>query len=156
MSWHGSGGQGVLLLAVLSILVIFAAANVADLLVIGVDLDPADPRAYPIEILNYHEIVNDVIAGRHVAITWSPLTYSNVLIETESLLSYVLRLLFNFYPFHKFITVIYIFSYTPSLSKNEMGAGKIRFVFPSKIRMYFIDDSLKSGDGVRGPEEGIC
>lgn len=77
----------MLLLAVLSILVIFAAANVADLLVIGVDLDPADPRAYPIEILNYHEIVNDVIAGRHVAITWSPLTYSNVLIETESLLS---------------------------------------------------------------------
>lgn len=67
-----------------------SATNVADLLVIGVDVDLADPRAYPIEILDYHEIVNDVIAGRHVAITWSPLTYSNMLLETESLLRCVL------------------------------------------------------------------
>jgi len=68
------------------------ATAVADLLVIGVDIDPADPRAYPIEILDYHEIVNDVIAGRHVAITWGPLTYSNMLLETESLLRYVFQL----------------------------------------------------------------
>ena len=146
MSWHGSGGRGVLLLAVLSILVLFAAANVADLLVIGVDLDPADPRAYPIEILNYHEIVNDVIAGRHVAITWSPLTYSNVLIETESLLSYVLRLLCNLYPSYQFNTTLGVFSPTPSLYTKVMDIGKIRFVFPTKIRMYFIDYSLKLGD----------
>lgn len=82
-------GHWTLLLVVWLTLAISAKANVADLLVIGVDIDPADPRAYPIEILNYHEIVNDVIAGKHVAITWSPLTFSNVLIETEGFLSYV-------------------------------------------------------------------
>lgn len=71
---------------------------VADLLVIGVDIDPADPRAYPIEILDYHEIVNDVIAGRHVAITWGPLTYSNMLLETESLLRCVFQLLAPLFP----------------------------------------------------------
>ena len=72
------------------------ATNVADLLVIGVDIDLADPRAYPIEILNYHEIVNDVVAGRHVAITWSPLTYTNMLLETESLLRCVFGLIIPF------------------------------------------------------------
>ena len=56
---------------------------------IGVDVDATDPRAYPLEIMNYHEIVNDVIGGKHVAITWAPLTYSNMVIETESLLPYV-------------------------------------------------------------------
>lgn len=80
-------GHWTLLLVVWLTLAISAKANVADLLVIGVDIDPADPRAYPIEILNYHEIVNDVIGGKHVAITWSPLTFSNVLIETEGFLS---------------------------------------------------------------------
>jgi hypothetical protein len=33
-----------------------------------------EPRAYPIQILNYHEIVNDVVGGIPVAITYSPLT----------------------------------------------------------------------------------
>ena len=91
------GSSSILLLAI-ALLICLASANVADLLVIGVDLDPSDPRAYPLEILNYHEIVNDVIGGRHVAITWSPLTYSNVIIETESLLRSVdtfIRLVFG-------------------------------------------------------------
>lgn len=68
-----------------------AFGSVSDLLVIGVDIDPADPRAYPLEILNHHEIVNDVIGGKHVAVTWSPLTYSNIVLETEALLPYVPR-----------------------------------------------------------------
>lgn len=81
--------ERVLVWAVVALLVVKASANVADLLVIGVDLDPADPRAYPIEIMNYHEIVNDRIGEKHVAVTWSPLTYSNVVIETEAFLKYV-------------------------------------------------------------------
>lgn len=79
------------------------AVNVDDLLVIGVDLDPTDPRAYPLEILNYHEIVNDVIAGRHVAITWSPLSYSNVMIDTSAFLKYVAVL-----PSFSFLEALYL------------------------------------------------
>jgi len=47
-------------------------------------LDPAalggagPPRAYPVRCLNYHEIVNDVVAGRPVAVTWCPLCASAV------------------------------------------------------------------------------
>ena len=33
-------------------------------------------RAYPIRILNWHEIVNDQIAKTPVAVTWCPLTKS--------------------------------------------------------------------------------
>jgi hypothetical protein len=35
-------------------------------------------RAYPIDILDYHEIVNDVIDGQHVSITYCPLTGSGL------------------------------------------------------------------------------
>lgn len=44
--------------------------------VIVVDGDP--PRAYPVRILNYHEVVNDVVAGRPVAVTWCPICWSAV------------------------------------------------------------------------------
>lgn len=39
------------------------------------------PRAYPLRILNYHEIVNDVVDGDPVAVTWCPLCASAVVYE---------------------------------------------------------------------------
>lgn len=47
--------------------------------VIVVDADP--PRAYPIRILSYHEIVNDVLNGRSIAVTWCPICWSAVVYE---------------------------------------------------------------------------
>ena len=38
-------------------------------LVIGLSIN-GDNRAYPINMLSRHEIVNDVVAGRPVAVTW--------------------------------------------------------------------------------------
>lgn len=35
-----------------------------------------DARAYPINILSSHEVVNDVVGGEPVAITWCPLCYT--------------------------------------------------------------------------------
>lgn len=43
--------------------------------VIGVELG-GEAKAYPINILSVHEIVNDVIGGEPVVITWSPLSFS--------------------------------------------------------------------------------
>lgn len=43
--------------------------------VIGVVIN-GDARAYPINILSSHEIVNDVVGGEPVAVTWCPLCYS--------------------------------------------------------------------------------
>ena len=40
-----------------------------DELVLGIEID-GDARAYPIKILSWHEVVNDVVAGRPVAATW--------------------------------------------------------------------------------------
>lgn len=37
--------------------------------VIGLEID-GEARAYPLYVLSSHEIVNDVIAGRPVAVTW--------------------------------------------------------------------------------------
>ena len=44
--------------------------------VIVVDGNP--PRAYPIRILSYHEVVNDVVDGRPLAVTWCPICWSAV------------------------------------------------------------------------------
>ncbi|MEE9237116.1 MAG: DUF3179 domain-containing protein [Thermoplasmata archaeon] len=41
-------------------------------LVIGLEID-SDARAYPVKILNHHEIVNDVVGGVPVAVTFCPL-----------------------------------------------------------------------------------
>lgn len=38
----------------------------------------AEARAYPIRILNWHEVVNDTVAGQAVAVTYCPLTGSAV------------------------------------------------------------------------------
>ncbi len=56
-------------------------------------LEPAEPvatlelagttRAYPLQILVWHEIVNDVIAGRPVAVTYCPLCNSTVAFSRE-------------------------------------------------------------------------
>jgi hypothetical protein len=43
--------------------------------VIGVVIN-GDARAYPINVLSVHEIVNDEVGGEPVAITWCPLCYS--------------------------------------------------------------------------------
>jgi hypothetical protein len=40
-----------------------------------------EARAYPVFILNYHEIVNDVIGGRPVAVTYCPLCGSGLVFE---------------------------------------------------------------------------
>jgi hypothetical protein len=42
--------------------------------VIVLDGDP--PRAYPVRVLSYHEVVNDVVDGRPVAVTWCPICWS--------------------------------------------------------------------------------
>ncbi len=44
-------------------------------MVIGIDYN-GDARAYPLQILVWHEIVNDVIGGLPLAITYCPLCYS--------------------------------------------------------------------------------
>ncbi len=37
--------------------------------VLGIEID-GDARAYSVPLLSSHEIVNDVIAGRPIAVTW--------------------------------------------------------------------------------------
>jgi hypothetical protein len=46
--------------------------------VIAVELDGQTPRAYPIRYLMWHEIVNDEIGGRPVAVTFCPLCNSGI------------------------------------------------------------------------------
>ncbi|UCG24069.1 MAG: DUF3179 domain-containing protein, partial [Chloroflexota bacterium] len=42
---------------------------------IGVSIN-GDVRAYPINILSSHEIVNDIVGGEPIAVTWCPLCFS--------------------------------------------------------------------------------
>ena len=42
-----------------------------------------EARAYPVPILNWHEIVNDEIAGKHVAVTYCPLCGTAVAFEAR-------------------------------------------------------------------------
>ena len=30
-------------------------------------------RAYPLRVMDWHEVVNDTLGGVHLAVTWSPL-----------------------------------------------------------------------------------
>ncbi len=41
--------------------------------VLGVSVE-GESRAYPVRMLNYHVVLNDVCAGREIAIVWDPLT----------------------------------------------------------------------------------
>ncbi|HZX24537.1 MAG TPA: DUF3179 domain-containing protein [Woeseiaceae bacterium] len=65
----------------------FVAADEAEFLspadvVMGIEID-GDARAYPISILNFHEIVNDEIGGRPVAITYCPLCGSGIAFDRK-------------------------------------------------------------------------
>ena len=48
--------------------------------VIGVDVD-GDVRAYPVKLLALHEVVNDVVGGRPVVVTWCPLCSSALVFD---------------------------------------------------------------------------
>lgn len=48
--------------------------------VIGLEIN-GDARAYPLFILVWHEIVNDVVGGTPVAVTYCPLCYTNQVFE---------------------------------------------------------------------------
>lgn len=58
----------------------FVSANDAGLedfeLVLGLNIN-GDIRAYPLNILVWHEIVNDVVGGEPVAVTYCPLCFTN-------------------------------------------------------------------------------
>ena len=45
-------------------------------LVVGLDIN-GDIRAYPLQILVWHEIVNDIVGGSPVAVTYCPLCFTN-------------------------------------------------------------------------------
>lgn len=50
--------------------------------VVGVVRD-GEAKAYPLAILNWHEVVNDTVGGRPVAVTYCPLTASAVVFERD-------------------------------------------------------------------------
>ena len=49
--------------------------------VITVEIAGAKPRAYPIRYLTWHEIVNDTVAGRPIAVTFCPLCNSALVFD---------------------------------------------------------------------------
>jgi hypothetical protein len=50
--------------------------------VLGVDVN-GDARAYPIRILNWHEIVDDVVGGVPIAATWCPLCGTGIVYDRK-------------------------------------------------------------------------
>lgn len=58
-----------------------AARDMADAeFVIGLSID-GDTRAYPINVLSRHEIVNDVVGGQPVAVTYCPLCFTGIVYD---------------------------------------------------------------------------
>ena len=51
-------------------------------LVIGLSIN-GENRAYPLNIMNWHEIVNDEVSGTSFAVTWCPLTQSAVVFSRK-------------------------------------------------------------------------
>ena len=51
-------------------------------LVVGVFMK-GSARAYPLKILNWHEVVDDAVAGRSFAVTYCPLTASAIVYNRE-------------------------------------------------------------------------
>jgi hypothetical protein len=49
---------------------------------IGVVIEE-EPRAYPLKILNWHEVVDDAVAGRRFAVTYCPLTASAIVYDRQ-------------------------------------------------------------------------
>lgn len=65
----------------------FVFARNADFLspedrVLGVEINGVS-RAYPISILNYHEIVNDIVGGMAIVVTYCPLCGSGMAFDAE-------------------------------------------------------------------------
>ncbi len=56
----------------------------ADNMVLGVEHNGV-AKAYPIRILNWHEIVNDSFAGKNVSVTYCPLCGSGMAFNTENI-----------------------------------------------------------------------
>lgn len=52
----------------------------ADDRVIGVEIN-GDARAYPVRLMSLHEIANDTIGGRPVAVTWCPLCFTAIVFD---------------------------------------------------------------------------
>ncbi len=57
-----------------------AAAVTADMVndaqtVVGVKVG-AEARAYPIKLMNYHDVINDTLGGEPIVVTWSALAYA--------------------------------------------------------------------------------
>lgn len=50
--------------------------------VLGLSIN-GEARAYPVAILNWHEIVNDVLAGQPVAVTFCPLCNTGMVFDAE-------------------------------------------------------------------------
>ncbi len=66
----------------------FVAADQVELpendLVLGVDIN-GDARAYPVKILNWHEIVNHTVGGKKIVVTYCPLTASGINFEGDDI-----------------------------------------------------------------------
>jgi hypothetical protein len=62
----------------------FSQSYLDDLYVIGVVID-GEARAYPRDILNWHEIVNDKYNGKAVGVTFCPLTGTGILYNTTKI-----------------------------------------------------------------------
>ena len=45
--------------------------------VLGVEIN-GDARAYPLSILSVHQVVNDIVGGVPVVVTWCPLSYAGI------------------------------------------------------------------------------
>jgi hypothetical protein len=115
-----------------------ASANFMDDgdLVVGVTID-GQSWAYPLKILNYHEIVNDVLAGTRVAVTWCPLTRSAIVfnrrIGGETIEFGVSGFLYNSN------LVMYDRTYSALWPQLQLGAVTGRFsgqdlqIIPSKV-----------------------
>lgn len=77
-----SGGppkDGIPALDEVSFIPVDSESRIADVEpVITVEIDGAEPRAYPIRYLTWHEIVNDTVAGIPVAVTYCPLCNSGL------------------------------------------------------------------------------
>lgn len=67
-------------------------------LVVGI-IREKEARAYPLKVLNWHEIVNDRIKDQDISVTWCPLTRSaiifNPILNKQKLIFGVSGLLFN-------------------------------------------------------------
>jgi len=49
-------------------------------LILGINVS-GEAKAYPLSILNWHEVVNDKVSGLPIAVTWCPLTKSGIVFK---------------------------------------------------------------------------